>query len=123
MRNTLNILSLLVILGLLHGCDNNSGNNHPSPPDNPPNILFFILDDVGIDQMQSFGYGGASPPQTPNSAPHNFTPTYPQVCIVKPPPNAVWYIPAKPTRWKSSLVKSYSPVASPNPPRDSPRPM
>lgn len=66
MRNTLNILSLLVILGLLHGCDNNSGNNHPSPPDNPPNILFFILDDVGIDQMQSFGYGGASPPQTPN---------------------------------------------------------
>lgn len=31
-----------------------------------PNILFFIMDDVGIDQMQIFGYGGATPPQTPN---------------------------------------------------------
>jgi hypothetical protein len=26
--------------------------------DGPPNILFFIMDDVGIDQMQVFGYGG-----------------------------------------------------------------
>jgi hypothetical protein len=31
-----------------------------------PNILFVIMDDVGIDQMQIFGYGGASPPSTPN---------------------------------------------------------
>lgn len=31
----------------------------------PPNILFVIMDDVGIDQMQSFGYGGATPPATP----------------------------------------------------------
>ena len=27
-----------------------------------PNILFFVLDDVGIDQMKAFGYGGATPP-------------------------------------------------------------
>jgi hypothetical protein len=32
----------------------------------PPNILFFIMDDVGIDQMQIFGYGGDTPPRTPN---------------------------------------------------------
>jgi hypothetical protein len=32
----------------------------------PPNILFIIMDDVGIDQMQIFGYGGVTPPLTPN---------------------------------------------------------
>ncbi|HEX8895405.1 MAG TPA: sulfatase-like hydrolase/transferase [Terriglobales bacterium] len=31
-----------------------------------PNILFIIMDDVGIDQMSAFGYGGLTPPQTPN---------------------------------------------------------
>lgn len=31
-----------------------------------PNILFFIMDDVGIDQMKVFGYGGTTPPRTPN---------------------------------------------------------
>jgi len=32
----------------------------------PPNILFFVMDDVGIDQFSVFGYGGNNPPQTPN---------------------------------------------------------
>jgi len=31
-----------------------------------PNILFIIMDDVGIDQMQAFGYGGTTPAPTPN---------------------------------------------------------
>lgn len=31
-----------------------------------PNILFVILDDVGIDQLKVFGYGGLTPPKTPN---------------------------------------------------------
>jgi Sulfatase len=31
-----------------------------------PNILFIIMDDVGIDQMRVFGYGGTTPPLTPN---------------------------------------------------------
>jgi Sulfatase len=31
-----------------------------------PNILFIIMDDVGIDQMRIFGYGGLTPPSTPN---------------------------------------------------------
>ncbi len=31
-----------------------------------PNILFIVLDDVGVDQMTSYGYGGAEPAKTPN---------------------------------------------------------
>src|SRR5690349_18964006 len=34
-------------------------------PISRPNILFVIMDDVGIDQMRSFGYGGVTPPATP----------------------------------------------------------
>jgi arylsulfatase A-like enzyme len=30
-----------------------------------PNILFVILDDVGIDQLSTIGYGGATAPKTP----------------------------------------------------------
>ncbi|MCX7563996.1 sulfatase-like hydrolase/transferase [Xanthomonadaceae bacterium XH05] len=32
----------------------------------PPNILFIVMDDVGIDQMAAFGYGGLTPPPMPN---------------------------------------------------------
>ena len=32
---------------------------------NRPNILFIVMDDVGIDQFKSFGYGGDEPPRTP----------------------------------------------------------
>lgn len=35
-------------------------------PSGPPNILFIIMDDVGIDQMTLFGNGGADPPIVPN---------------------------------------------------------
>jgi arylsulfatase A-like enzyme len=31
----------------------------------PPNILLVIMDDVGVDQIASFGYGGARPPSVP----------------------------------------------------------
>jgi Sulfatase len=31
-----------------------------------PNILFIIMDDVGIDQLSAFGYGGLDAPKTPN---------------------------------------------------------
>jgi Sulfatase len=31
-----------------------------------PNILFIIMDDVGIDQLPAFGYGGVDPANTPN---------------------------------------------------------
>ena len=29
------------------------------------NILFILMDDVGIDQLTSFGYGGLTPPPMP----------------------------------------------------------
>ena len=32
----------------------------------PPNILFVIMDDVGMDQMELFGFGGETPPSMPN---------------------------------------------------------
>ncbi len=38
----------------------------PNANKQTPNILFFIMDDVGIDQMKTFGYGGATPPRMPN---------------------------------------------------------
>jgi len=37
---------------------------HAAP--NKPNIIFVILDDVGIDQLALFGNGGVAPPHTPN---------------------------------------------------------
>jgi hypothetical protein len=40
----------------------------PQRPGAPPNILFVIMDDVGIDQMEVFGYGGGHPPATPTIA-------------------------------------------------------
>jgi len=42
------------------------GGKAPKKKDSPPNILFVLMDDVGMDQMQIFGYGGAQPPATPN---------------------------------------------------------
>src|SRR5207249_9654767 len=45
--------------------DSNGRSDKAGKPSRP-NILFIIMDDVGIDQMQIFGYGGATPPLTPN---------------------------------------------------------
>lgn len=55
---------------LLAGCSSGSSDEAaPTPP--PPvaqkaNILFIVIDDFGLDQMTSYGYGGAVPPKTPN---------------------------------------------------------
>jgi hypothetical protein len=57
----------LTALLLLHAC---AATRHAQTvggtSSSPPNILFIIMDDVGIDQMKLFGYGGATPPRTPN---------------------------------------------------------
>jgi hypothetical protein len=50
----------LVLLGL--GCLAPAA---AKPPERP-NILFIVLDDVGMDQMKLFGYGGVTAPRTPN---------------------------------------------------------
>lgn len=33
-----------------------------------PNILFIVIDDFGLDQLDFYGYGGIAPPKTPNLA-------------------------------------------------------
>lgn len=33
-----------------------------------PNILFIVIDDFGLDQLDFYGYGGIAPPRTPNLA-------------------------------------------------------
>jgi hypothetical protein len=48
------------------GCSSNSNNSSESASSRTPNILFVIMDDVGIDQLRVFGYGGITPPSTPN---------------------------------------------------------
>lgn len=34
--------------------------------ENKPNVLLFLTDDVGLDQLQIYGYGGKTAPPTPN---------------------------------------------------------
>ena len=82
MRRALVVIGLLSAMGT--GCGGGSGHHATStpappatstptttptsPPSRSPNILFVIMDDVGIDQMEIFGYGGDTPPSTPNLA-------------------------------------------------------
>lgn len=47
---------------ILSACDSSNSVSRSGPP----NILFVIMDDVGIDQMVSFGYGGLTQPKMPN---------------------------------------------------------
>lgn len=56
-------VGLICMAALLAACSDGSSGRAPSQL---PNILFVIMDDVGIDQMQAFGYGGAEPAETPN---------------------------------------------------------
>ncbi|MER1968228.1 sulfatase-like hydrolase/transferase [Castellaniella sp. GW247-6E4] len=55
---------------ILAACDGGGSgglaSNAPPPASQTPNILFVIMDDVGIDQMASFGYGGLTAPTLPN---------------------------------------------------------
>jgi len=64
------LLAAALAAVLLSSCDSGGGSYDESgqPPDEAQasNILFVIMDDVGIDQMASFGYGGATPPSMPN---------------------------------------------------------
>src|SRR5690606_39140376 len=48
---------------VLAGCRGGGSGNHTAQG---PNIVCVIMDDVGIDQMKVFGYGGAVGPDLPN---------------------------------------------------------
>ena len=57
---------ILISVALLScGSGSSSGGGASS---GTPNILFVVMDDVGIDQMEAFGYGGDTPPKMPNMA-------------------------------------------------------
>ncbi len=62
------VIAAALAVATLTACD--SSTNHAAAPDpepaSSPNILFVIMDDVGIDQMATFGYGGLTPPRLPN---------------------------------------------------------
>lgn len=58
-------LFLLFLCLQLASCGNSADSVNSGASSNP-NILFVVMDDVGIDQMQIFGYGGAVPPNMPN---------------------------------------------------------
>ena len=75
MRIARSILAGLIILGFAGIVDAQSLTAKPASSSaqqsnasnkSRPNILFIIMDDVGIDQMSIFGYGGGTPPLTPN---------------------------------------------------------
>ena len=72
MRKSLTrVLSGVVAVMALISCaggDSDEDNGADGTPGvaGKPNILFVIMDDVGIDQMESFGYGGGMPPPMPN---------------------------------------------------------
>lgn len=59
-------LAASFVLASLAACDGGGGGGGSEPVASSPNILFVIMDDVGIDQMRAFGYGGATPPHMPN---------------------------------------------------------
>lgn len=63
-RNFSTLLATSTCALALAGC--NSSSTVASGDTAQPNILFVIMDDVGIDQMKSFGYGGETPPSMPN---------------------------------------------------------
>lgn len=51
---------------LLVGCSSGDDSTPSAPEVKKSNILFIVIDDFGVDQMTSYGYGGAVPPKTPN---------------------------------------------------------
>ncbi len=63
--HALRLILAMLVAACLAACDNGGGPAQTAST-NKPNILFVIMDDVGIDQMASFGYGGATPPPMPN---------------------------------------------------------
>ena len=62
MKKTASIIPIL--LSLIAGLAVTPPAAHAKKP--LPNILFVVMDDVGVDQMKLYGYGGESPSRLPN---------------------------------------------------------
>lgn len=60
------LLATLCLL-MLTACDSDDKKKSTAPETaQRPNILFIVIDDFGVDQLDFYGYGGAEPPQTPS---------------------------------------------------------
>lgn len=57
----------LLLSACLDGGGKSASNNDAAPPvaEAKPNLILIIADDVGVDQLTSFGFGGVQPPATP----------------------------------------------------------
>lgn len=55
-------LAVILISGCHHDSASSSNENNA---ERPPNIVLVLMDDMGIDQWQLFGYGGLTPPYMP----------------------------------------------------------
>ncbi|TCO73235.1 sulfatase-like hydrolase/transferase [Chromatocurvus halotolerans] len=73
------VLSAAFLLATLTACSDSSDSTPTVPatapvlpadperePASTPNILFIVMDDLGVDQLPAFGYGGQTPARTPN---------------------------------------------------------
>ena len=60
----LTMAGLLVTAAAVASCD--AGSDPAPEGEQLPNILFVVMDDVGVDQMASFGYGGHEAPAMPS---------------------------------------------------------
>lgn len=68
-------LAAMLAAALLAACSGGGGGyvpvvppvvTPPEPEAQAPNILFIVMDDLGLDQLSLYGYGGRVPPKTPN---------------------------------------------------------
>lgn len=75
----LGLLALLACTPWLSSCSSDDGPEpapaprptpEPAPPKDAalPNILFIVMDDLGVDQLSVFGFGGVDPARTPTLA-------------------------------------------------------
>lgn len=81
------LLAAGLAAALLAGCNSGGDSGSGALPDTAkapqgPNILFVIMDDVGIDQMKVFGYGGIDNPVTSTSTAGGVGPDLPNIDAV-----------------------------------------
>lgn len=61
------VLAAILSTTFLVACGS-SGSDQASNDTQPPNILFIVLDDLGVDQLSAFGYGGVVEEGVPKTA-------------------------------------------------------
>ncbi|MFA5489607.1 MAG: sulfatase-like hydrolase/transferase [Candidimonas sp.] len=59
------LLAAAFVSVALTACGGSGTGASKDQPATAPNILFIVLDDLGVDQLTAFGYGGLTPARTP----------------------------------------------------------